>query len=141
MSEAKIRQQTLAIFDNNGLRWIEQDGGYSLRFASARVLVGFTPLGEQTMIALRAPVLHDVPLNDEANAALRALNDLNRGTHFGKWTLYEDERLIVVEYDLLGDHLQENELMTALTALARLADQQDDLLQRQLGGQRSFEQP
>lgn len=139
MNEVRIRQQTVAIFDNNGLRWVEQEGGYSLRFASARVLVGFTPLGEQTVIALRAPVLHDVPLDDGASAALHALNDLNRATHFGKWTLYEDERVIVVEYDLLGDYLQENELMTALTALARLADQQDDVLQRQLGGRRSFE--
>lgn len=139
MSEAKIRQQTIAIFDNNGLRWVEQEGGYSLRFASARVLVGFTPLGEQTVIALRAPVLHDVPLDDGASAALQALNELNRATHFGKWTLYEDERLIVVEYDLLGNHLQENELMTALTMLARLADQQDDFLQRKFGGGRAFE--
>lgn len=139
MSEAKIRQQTLAIFDNNGLRWVEQDGGYSLRFASARVLVGFTPLGDQTVIALRAPILYDLPLNDGASTALQALNQLNQATHFGKWTLYEDERIIVIEYDLLGDHLQEDELMTALTALARLADQQDDVLQRQLGGRRSFE--
>lgn len=139
MNEARIRQQILAIFDNNGLRCVEQDGGYSLRFASARVLVGFTPLGEQIVIALRAPVLHDVPLEDGASAVLHALNQLNRTTHFGKWTLYEDLRIVVVEYDLLGDHLQENELMTALTALARLADQQDDVLQRQLGGRRSFE--
>jgi len=139
MNEARIRQQTLAIFDNNGLRWVEQDGGYSLRFASARVLVGFTALGEQTVIALRAPVLHDVSMEDGFSAALHALNQLNRSTHFGKWALYEDERVIVVEYDLLGDHLQELELMTALMTLARLADQQDDVLQGEFGGRKSFE--
>jgi hypothetical protein len=46
---------------------------------------------------------------------------------------------ISVEYDLLGDHLQENELMTGLAELARLADHHDDQLQQKLGGRRSFE--
>lgn len=139
MSEAKIRQQTLAIFDNNGLRWIEEDCGYSLRFASARILVGFTAFGEQTVITLRAPVLRDVPLTSASTAMLARLNELNCASHYGKWAYYGSERLVALEYDMLGDHLQENELMTVLTTLARLADQQDDVLQREFGGRRSFE--
>lgn len=140
MSDAKIRQRVLAILDSNGLSWSDQDDGYALRFASALLLVGFTKLGKQTVITLRAPILRNFHLDSQAEAILSRLNELNCSTHFGKWMLYEDEQIIALEYDMLGDHLQEDELMTAVTMLARLADQQDDVLQRELGGERAFEQ-
>lgn len=139
MNEAKIRQQSLAILDSNGLSWSQHGDDYSLRFASAQLVLGFAELGSQTLVTLRAPVLRDVPLAGQESAIHAALNQLNCASHFGKWALYEDERAIALEYDLLGDHLQEEELMTALTALARLADQQDDILQQRFGGERSFE--
>lgn len=139
MNEAKIRQQSLAILDSNGLSWSEQGDHYSLRFASAQLNLGFTALGAQTVVTLRAPVLRNVPLDSQVDTILGKLNQLNCLSHFGKWALYEAEQVIALEYDLLGDHLQENELMTALTTLARLADQQDDILQQQFGGERSFE--
>lgn len=133
-----VRRQVLAILESNGLRWSEADGGYAMRFSSAMVLLGFTAVGQQTVITLRAPVLRDVPLDSGPTALLTRLNELNCASHFGKWAFYGDDRLVVLEYDLLGDHLQENELMTALTTLARLADQQDDVLQREFGGEKSF---
>jgi T3SS (YopN, CesT) and YbjN peptide-binding chaperone 1 len=139
MNDAKVRQQSLAILENNGLTWSQAGEDYSLRFASAQLLLGFTALGAQTLITLRAPVLHNVLLAGNTAAIHATLNELNCASHFGKWALYENENLIALEYDLLGDHLQEDELMTALTALARLADQQDDLLQQKFGGNRSFE--
>ncbi len=137
----EIRQRCLAILDNNGLTWTEWDGYFSLRFASAQLNLGFATLGKQTVITLRAPVLREVPVESRADAILAVLNRLNRESHFGKWAFYDAERVIALEYDLLGDHLQENELMTALAMLARLADQQDDLLQQQFGGSRAFEGP
>ncbi len=45
----------------------------------------------------------------------------------------------MLEYDMIADHMQEEELMTALAMLARLADQQDDRLQQRFGGLRAFE--
>jgi hypothetical protein len=136
---AETRQQCLAILDSNGLTWIERNGYFSLRFASAQLNLGFVTLGEQIVITLRAPVLRNVPVESQTDAILATLNGLNRASHFGKWAFYDEERVIALEYDLLGDHLQENELMTALTMLARLADQQDDLLKQQFGGSRAFE--
>lgn len=138
MNEAKIRQRSLAILDSNGLNWTQHGDHYSLRFSSAQLILGFARLGRQTLLTLRAPVLRNVPLT-EASSIRTSLNRLNCASHFGKWALYEEEKVIALEYDLLGDHLQEEELMTALTMLARLADQQDDMLQRQYGGERSFE--
>jgi type III secretion system-like peptide-binding chaperone len=134
-----IKRKVQAILENNGFRWSEQDGGYTMRFASTALRLGFTTMGHQTVIALRAPVLRDIPTASGFTPLLTRLNELNCISHFGKWSFYASERLVVLEYDLLGDHLQENELMTALTTLARLADQQDDLLQREFGDLRSFE--
>jgi hypothetical protein len=139
VNDSKVRQQSLAILESNGLSWSQQGDEYSLRFASAQLILGFATLGTQTLLTLRAPVLRNVPVDDQELEILAALNELNRASHFGKWALYVEEKLVALEYDLLGDHLQENELMTALTALARLADQQDDILRRRFGGERAFE--
>jgi Putative bacterial sensory transduction regulator len=135
----KIHRQCLAILDSNGLSWTQRGSDYSLRFSSAQLNIGLASIGEQNLLTLRAPVLREVPIESQSDAILAALNCLNCESHFGKWALYEAERVIALEYDLLGDHLQENELMTALATLARLADQQDDLLQQQFGGLRAFE--
>jgi hypothetical protein len=140
MSDA-VRRQVMAILESNGLRCSQSDDGLAMRFSSAMLLLGFTSVGHQTVITLRAPVLRDLPLASASTALLARLNELNCASHFGKWAYYGAEQLVVLEYDLLGDHLQENELMTALTTLARLADQQDDVLQREFGGRRSFEAP
>jgi hypothetical protein len=139
VSNARVRQQSLAILESNGLSWSEHGDRCSLRFASAQILLGFVPVGAQTVVTLRAPVLRNLPLGAERAEIHAVLNDLNCASRFGKWAFYADERLIALEYDLLGDHLQEDELMTALTNLARFADQQDDVLQRRFGGDRSFE--
>jgi hypothetical protein len=53
--------------------------------------------------------------------------------------LYDSERVVSLEYDLLGDHLQEDELMTALALIAREADHHDDVLQQKFGGRKAFE--
>lgn len=139
MSDSAVKRQVLAILESNGLRWAEQDGGLTMRFSSALLGLNFVALGHQTLIALRAPVLRRLPLESQGPTLLAKLNELNCRSHFGKWALYPEEQLIALEYDLLGDHLQENELMTAVTMIARLADQQDDMLQREFGGEKSFE--
>lgn len=138
MSDA-VRRQVLAILESNGLGWSETDDGYAMRFSSALLLLGFTAVGHQTVITLRAPVLRNLPLASGSTTLLARLNELNCASHFGKWAFYGADSIVVLEYDLLGDHLQENELMTALTTLARLADQQDDLLQGEFRGNKSFE--
>ena len=139
MDTQPVRRQVLAILESNGLSWVDGDGWVTMRFASALLSINFVEVGHQTVIALRAPVLRQVPLASH-ESLLPRLNSLNCRSHFGKWSLYPEEQLVALEYDLLGDHLQENELMTAVMNIARLADQQDDLLQAEFGGLRSFEE-
>jgi len=141
MKMRRINQKVKAFLENNGLRFSLRENDFALRFSSALLLVGFSVVGTQTLITIRAPILRNVPVGGQrTDRILRDLNQRNCESHFGKWVLYEEAQLVALEYDLLGDQLQEEELMTALATLARLADYQDDLLQSKFGGSRAFEE-
>ena len=138
MTRASVYQQVAAILDANSLAWKRTDnGGMYLRFSSAGVLIELTDWGTQTLIEIQSTVLTEI--EGASKLALKEVNRLNMKSRFGRWVYYKQLRAIAVEYALLGDHLQEDELMTALAALARKADHYDDELRRILGGKRAFE--
>lgn len=134
----RVRRQVGAVLESNGFRSSENETGFSLRFASAIVHISLASFGRQVLIQLRSNVLCDVAA-PAADVVLREVNRLNCQSLFGKWVFYAEEGIVALEYDLLGDHLQEEELMTALATVARLADRHDDLLQAELGGRKSVE--
>lgn len=139
MTRQRVYKQITTILDANSLTWAETaTGGIFLRFSSAGVAIELTNWGEQTLIQISSKVLSDIEA--PTKLVLKQVNRLNEEALFGRWVYYKDARTIAVEYDLLGDHLQENELMTGLAALARSADHFDDQLQRFLGGNRAFEE-
>lgn len=138
MTTNRVHRHIAAILESNGLPCEEEEQGFSLRFSSAILHVTLGMLGMQTLIQLRSNVLCDVP-PEATELVLEQINLLNCASLFGKWVYYADERLIALEYDLLGDHLQEEELMTALATVARLADRHDDVLQGAFGGRRAVE--
>lgn len=133
----RVQRQIEGILEGNGLGWTEDKGDVLLRFDSALVRIGLAEWGTQTLIQIRSNVLTNL-VGVEAASILRQVNRLNCQTSFGKWAFYEDEATLCLEYDLLADHLQEAELMTALAAVARLADGHDDGLQAMLGGKTAF---
>ncbi|MBP1819271.1 hypothetical protein [Mycobacterium sp. OAE908] len=139
MSQQRVRKQICAILEANSLTWTDTPtGGMYLRFASAGVSIEIGSWGTQTLIQISSNVLSDVKAPKKL--AVKEINRLNEASQYGRWVFYNKLRSVVVEYDLLGDHLQENELMTGLAALARAADYHDDHLQRLLGGRRAFEE-
>lgn len=138
MSRISLYRQITGILEANSMTWTETfSGGIYLRFSSAGVSIEITHWGSQTLIEISSQVLTEV--ESEVDHVLREVNRLNGESHFSRWVFYAESRTIAVEYDLLGDHLQENELMTALAALARAADYHDDHLQKLIGGRRAFE--
>lgn len=138
MTRHQVYRQICAILEANSLDWTQtSNDDIFLRFASAGVTIELVDWGAQTLIQIGSNVLGAV--EQPRKRVLREVNRLNTLAHFGRWVYYEDTATVALEYDLLGDHLQENELMTALAAIARLADYHDDQLQRELGGQRAFE--
>lgn len=138
MSRQRIYKQVCGILEANDLTWNETpNGGFFLRFSSAGVVIDLLPWGTQTVIHFSSNVLSDV--EESADRVLEEVNRLNKESQFARWVYYDDSRVIALEYDLLGDHLQENELMTALNSLARQADFHDDQLQKKMRGRRTFE--
>lgn len=138
MSQQRVRKQVAAILEANSLSWTETPaGGLYLRFSSAGVSIEIGNWGSQTMIQISSSVLSQVEA--DSKQVLKEVNRLNMAAQFGRWVYYKSLRTLSVEYDLLGDHLQENELMTALAAVARTADYHDDHLKQLLGGSRAFE--
>lgn len=138
MAIEHVRNQIAAILEANSLTWSETAaGGMHLRFSSAGVSIELTSWGTQTVIQISADVL--TAIDATGRVACRDVNRLNAESRFCRWVYYSEAKTISVEYDLLGDHLQENELMTCLAALARAADYHDDHLQKLLGGRRAFE--
>lgn len=138
MTKQHVQKQIAAILEANALTWSKTptDGMY-LRFSSAGVSIELSGWGAQTLIQICADVLTDI--ESPGRLARREVNRLNAESQFCRWVYYRESKTIAVEYDLLGDHLQENELMTSLAALARAADYHDDHLKQTLGGRRAFE--
>ena len=138
MSQQRVRKQIAAILEANSLSWTDTPtGGMYLRFSTAGVSIEIGSWGAQTLIQISSNVLSRVEA--EPKQAYKEVNSLNAASEFGRWVYYKKSRLIAVEYDLLGDHLQENELMTGLAAVARAADFHDEQLKGRLGGVRAFE--
>jgi hypothetical protein len=119
----------------------EGDGSLRIDYGSAEVILGFRWSAGETVITVSAVVLDHISVDADAELRmLRSLNDRNRTMPFGKFFLDQNEGAIRVEYEILGDHLQEPELMSALVAVASLADEHDDVMQKEFGaGRRAAE--
>lgn len=90
--------------------------------------------GARSVVSLSSDVLSECDIREDGRLrALRGLNDRNRSLSFGKFFYDEEARTIVLRYDLLADHMQDEELLHALYAVAQTADDHDDLLQSELG--------
>ena len=94
------------------------------------------------IVKLMALVVSDVPVTDKLYEAVGR----EAGTHlFGTLMLVEDEDGatgdLFFHHTLLGDTLDEDELMFSLVAVAETADELDDEIQAEFGGHRVVDQP
>jgi hypothetical protein len=113
---------------------IETGDRLAIDYGSARLTIVVRRVGDSTVMRVSACVVDAVSVSGEAELRLlRSLNERNRTLPYGKFFLDAATGEIHVEYELLGDDLQESELMNALTTVARLADDHDDVLVGELG--------
>lgn len=119
----------------SGIEYDLVAGGEELRVTHGSAQVSLTlPRGGRAVVTLASDVLSSCGIApDDEPAALRALNDRNRALSFGTFFLDEHRDRIVLRYDLLAEHMQDEELLHALLAVAQSADDHDDILQRELG--------
>jgi hypothetical protein len=84
-----------------------------------------------TVVQIQAPILTGI----KEDAPLDQLGTLNAQVAFGKFSYYADASVIAVEYELLGDYLDAPELYAGIDAVAALADQWEEKLQGDFGGE------
>lgn len=117
-----------------GVAFERSEDGETFRLihGSTAAYIDFYEMGTSTVVHVHAPVLIGV----DEDAPIDALAVLNGELPFGKLCFYPDQRVVALEYELLGDFLDQEELVNAIMAVATLADDWDDRLLRDFGGQR-----
>jgi Putative bacterial sensory transduction regulator len=131
----EVAEQVRLTLQRRGVRFEEPaNGRFRIQHGSADVDVEVRSSAGATVIKTSALVLDAMDADSETELrVLRSLNDRNRALPYGKFWFDAEKGEVAVEYDMLGDHLQDPELMTALVSIAGLADDHDDLLQEELG--------
>jgi hypothetical protein len=139
MPDRRVIEHVHGILVRERVRFNVADDGQSflvpVPHGSAAVVVTFHDWGRgQTMISLRAEVLVNVDVKKSNRLeTLELLNALNQTALFGRFYLDADRATIQLDYDLLGDELDSEELMNALYTVGIVADETDDQLLTQLG--------
>jgi len=141
MPDERVIQQVYGILSMNKIEFKTDDGGKSflVPYGSAGVFVDFRDWGDgETLVNIHAFVLDQVDVSDERRPKiLEELNEVNKTTYLGKVYLDVEQKTIVLEHDLLGNHLDADELMGALRTVATMADDLDDKLREAIGTGRS----
>jgi hypothetical protein len=137
------REQTIAMvrgyLNECGYEASVNDEGDSFQIlsGSAAVYVDVFPMNEQTGVRVNAPLLHKV----RDDAPLERLAQLNGQVAFAKFAFYEGDRRVVVEYDLMGWTLDRDEICGAVSIVADIADEWDEKLQEDFGGDLHLKKP
>ena len=146
MARGRVVDQVHGILAGRRIEFDVGTDGRSFRVpvpgGSAAVEIEFEePGGERTVVRLRSHVLEALDVGPENRLEiLEHLNALNQSALFGRFFLDVDRSTIVLEHELLGDDMSEDELFNALYTVGLTADQTDDDLQRALGtGRRAVE--
>jgi hypothetical protein len=84
-----------------------------------------------TVVELLSPVLTDI---EKTPALLEKLNEINMALYFGK--AYWHDKSVWIAHNLLGDHVDRDELIAAVGMIGTVADKLDDDLKARFGGTR-----
>lgn len=137
---AKVQQMLVANF--NGVT-LTADGGFSLRFGSARAFIRVVNTGDEpdalTFVGITIPTLIGVNAGTDLYEYVAYHSDDFRLGHLSVYRQKDDSVDLFVTHQILGDYLDEEELRVAVSWVAASADRIDDELQTKFGGQRFHE--
>ena len=138
----RLIEQVAGILHRNGVEFDTRADGtqYRILLDSSATFVSFSDYGGRTVVSLYSPILQEVDDAGGRENILEALNDLNAASRFGRFVYYPELRVIALEYDLLGDDLQEDELMNAVGLVSETANAQDEELKLVLGTGMSYQE-
>ncbi len=138
----RLIEQVAGILHRNGVEFDTRADGtqYRILLDSSATFVSFSDFGGRSVVSLYSPILQEVDEAGGVGPILEALNDLNAASRFGRFVYYPELRVIALEYDLLGDDLQEGELMNAVGFVSETANAQDEELKLVLGTGMSYQE-
>jgi hypothetical protein len=115
---SEVEQRVVEILKGAGYPFVQEDGRCRVERGSTAVFVSAHAWQDRyTIIDL-----------------LKRLNELNEKLYFGK--AYWRNREVWIAHNLLGDHLDSDELIASVGMMAVVADHLDDELKARFGGQR-----
>ena len=127
------------ILTNNFATQIGSQGEYFVRAESTGAIISCVDLEAAVLIHIRALVLSNVPITQEL-----VLEVATSDFMFGNLRLeIGDDNLgrLWMEHNLLGDFLDEQELVYATISVGSGADDIDDVWQQRFGGNRAIDGP
>jgi hypothetical protein len=138
----RLIEQVAGILHRNGVEFDTRADGtqYRILLDSSATFVSFSDYGGRSVVSLYSPILQEVDDAGGRENILEALNDLNAASRFGRFVYYPELRVIALEYDLLGDDMQEVELMNAVGLVSETANAQDEELKLVLGTGMSYQE-
>jgi len=119
---------------------VDRDGDFSVRNQSAVAFVRVSEWAEQVVVHISAWMLSEVQLNAEVFEWVAT-----EGSYlFGHVHVLRDENpdtgTLMFSYTLLGDLLDKDELINAVSSVAIIANDLDDELQGRFGGRKFIEE-
>tara|TARA_X000001036_G_C20500203_1_gene733542 strand:- start:304 stop:738 length:435 start_codon:yes stop_codon:yes gene_type:complete len=138
-----VSNKVQRILSQNFQTELGSDGDWVIRLDSTYVRIRcheWGPDSESVIISVNSLIIHSVPLTSEL-----AMEVAQQGYVFGTLRLLVDPEseansMVVFEYALLGDYLDEDELVRAVVAIGATADDIDDEWQKKHGGKRTIDQ-
>ena len=128
----EVQRRVEEILSASGYPYKIEKGRARVERGSAAVFITAQRWQERHVIVeLVCPVLADVELTEPL---LRRLNELNETLYFGK--AYWRNREVWLALNLLGDTLDNEELIASVGLMAVVADRLDDELKKNFGGRR-----
>lgn len=138
----KVIEQVAGVLARNGVDFDTRADGneYRILVDSSATFIAFSEFAGHVMISIHSPLLQEVEEPEPLGPLLEVVNDLNAQSRFGRFVYYPELRVVALEYDLLGDDLQESELMNAVTLISHVANSRDEELKLALGSGRRYQE-
>jgi len=138
---SRVREKVRQILTQKFNVGVDSDGDYTVAYESAQGWIRVLPIsddGEKTVVRVEAPLLFGVKETDELYKYVAIHTD---DYMFGHLSLAAtpDGMMVMFVHTLLGNYLDEEELLAAVIGVVGSGNDLDDKLQGMFGGRRYSE--
>ncbi len=133
MARAYVEKLLMEVLKTDSLK-IDSDGDVPIRHGSSIAYVRVTKSGNTTRVRVFAELLRGVEGSPEL---YEKLNDINSGILGAR--IFHRREVVTLSTELLPENLQVDELRFAVDCVTTLADDLDDELHKQFGGEKAVD--